>query len=66
MPRTRVQILTLSELCRYLHAHRTTIYRLLRKGKLPAFRIGSDWRFRLDEIEQWQRDQKKTKYRKKS
>jgi Helix-turn-helix domain len=32
---------------------------MLRQGKLPGFRIGSDWRFSLDAIEQWQRDQTK-------
>jgi excisionase family DNA binding protein len=57
MPNTRVRILTVSELSRYLHIHRTTIYRLLREGKLPGFRVASDWRFNIDAIEQWQRDQ---------
>jgi excisionase family DNA binding protein len=57
MPNTRVRILTVSELSEYLNVHRTTIYRLLREGKLPGFRLGSDWRFSVDAIEQWQRDQ---------
>lgn len=51
--------LTVSELSEYLQIHRTTIYRMLRQGKLPGFRIGSDWRFSLEAIEQWQRDQTK-------
>ena len=59
MPKTTLQILTVSELSEYLNVHRTTIYRLLREGKLPGFRLGGDWRFRLDAIEQWQRDQMK-------
>jgi excisionase family DNA binding protein len=25
-----------------------TIYRMLREAKLPAFRIGKDWRFRVE------------------
>jgi hypothetical protein len=32
---------------------------MLRQGKLPGFRIGSDWRFSLEAIERWQRDQTK-------
>jgi hypothetical protein len=32
---------------------------MLRQGKLPGFRIGSDWRFSLEAIEKWQRDQMK-------
>ncbi len=50
-------ILTISELSKYLHIHRATIYRMLREGRLPGFRIGSDWRFSLEAIEQWLRDQ---------
>jgi excisionase family DNA binding protein len=55
----RSKYLTVAELSEYLQIHRTTIYRMLRQGKLPGFRIGSDWRFSLDAIEQWQRDQTK-------
>ena len=55
MPKTRVRILTVSELAEYLRVDKTTIYRALKEGKLPGFRVGSDWRFHLDAIEQWQR-----------
>ena len=48
------------EVARPWRAHRTTLYRLLREGKLPGFRVGSDWRFSVDAIEQWQRDYMKT------
>jgi excisionase family DNA binding protein len=48
--------LTVAQLSKYLHIHKTTIYRLLRQRKLPGFRIGSDWRFSLEAIEEWQRD----------
>ena len=59
---TKVQILNVSELSEYLRIHKTTIYRMLREGRLPGFRIGSDWRFSVEAIDQWQRDhsQKKT------
>ena len=59
MPNT---ILNISELSKYLRIHGTTIYRMLGEGRLPGFRIGSDWRFSVEAIEQWQRDrsQKKT------
>jgi excisionase family DNA binding protein len=64
MLKTRGRILTVSELAEYLHVTKTTIYRALREGKLPGFRVGSDWRFKLDAIEQWQRDQMKDSTRK--
>ena len=58
---TKVQILNVSELSKYLRIHKTTIYRMLREGRLPGFRIASDWRFSVEAIEQWQRDQKQKK-----
>jgi excisionase family DNA binding protein len=58
MLKTR-EILTPPELSEYLHVHKATIYRALREGTLPGFRVGNEWRFRLDAIEQWQRDQVK-------
>ena len=53
---TQGKYLTVEELSEYLQIHKTTIYRLLRQRKLPGFRIGSDWRFSLEAIEQWERD----------
>jgi excisionase family DNA binding protein len=47
------QILTVSELAAYLRVHPSTIYRLLKAHQLPAFRIGSDWRFNVEEISRW-------------
>jgi hypothetical protein len=29
------------------------IYRLLKGGRLPAFRVGSDWRFNVESIDCW-------------
>jgi excisionase family DNA binding protein len=47
------KVMTVNELADYLRIHRTTLYRLLRRGELPGFRVGSDWRFDLDAIERW-------------
>ena len=47
------KVLTVGELSDYLRVHRSTIYRLLKKGQLPAFKIGSDWRFNTEAIDQW-------------
>jgi len=47
------QILTVSELAEHLSVHRITIYRLLKGGTLPGFKIGRVWRFDLDEIANW-------------
>ncbi len=47
------KVLTVKELCDYLRVHPSTIYRQLKHGDLPAFKIGSDWRFNLEAIERW-------------
>jgi excisionase family DNA binding protein len=47
------KILTVSELADHLNVHRITIYRLLKDGSLPGFKIGRVWRFDLDEITNW-------------
>lgn len=50
---TAVKVLTVNELADYLRVHRSTIYRLLKKGQLPGFKIGSDWRFNVEVIDDW-------------
>ena len=47
------KVMTLEEVSRYLHVHRSTVYRLLKRGEIPAFRIGSDWRFNIETIDIW-------------
>jgi excisionase family DNA binding protein len=46
-------ILTVNELADYLKIHRTTVYRLLKKHQLPGFRVGADWRFNRENIDEW-------------
>jgi excisionase family DNA binding protein len=46
-------ILTVREVSERLRLHPTTIYRLLRLNQIPAFRVGSDWRFNTDMIDRW-------------
>lgn len=46
-------VMTLEEVAQYLRVHPSTIYRLVKRGKLPAFKVGSDWRFNLESIDIW-------------
>ena len=57
MPSTGSKLLTVNELSEYLRVHRSTIYRLLKKGQLPGFKIGSDWRFNVEAIDGWRLQQ---------
>jgi excisionase family DNA binding protein len=47
------QLMTVREVCAYLRVSRATIYRLLKENQIPAFRVGSDWRFNIEEIDRW-------------
>lgn len=52
-------VLTLGEVAQYLRVHQTTIYRLLKQHKIPAFKVGSDWRFNLASIDRWATSQER-------
>jgi excisionase family DNA binding protein len=47
------RVLTVQEVSTYLRVHPSTIYRMLKKNQLPAFRVGSDWRFTVEAIDKW-------------
>jgi len=36
-----------------LNAHIETIRRLARKGNIPSFKVGKDWRFRKEDLIKW-------------
>jgi excisionase family DNA binding protein len=47
--------LTLAEVARFLSVHPSTVYRMLKRHDLPAFKVGSDYRFTKETIERWTR-----------
>jgi excisionase family DNA binding protein len=49
----QTKVLTVREVSEYLRVHPSTVYRLLRQHQLPAFRVGSDWRFNVEAIDRW-------------
>jgi len=53
-----IKVMTASELAAYLRINRLTVYKMARTGKLPAFRIGSDYRFNVEAIDRWILDRK--------
>jgi excisionase family DNA binding protein len=46
-------VMTVLETAEYLHVHQSTIYRLLKRGEIPAFKVGSDWRFNRETVDRW-------------
>lgn len=49
------EIMTVEEVARYLRVTERTIYRLLKRGDIPATRVGRQWRFERAFINEWLR-----------
>ena len=47
------QIMTLREVAQYLGLHIMTVYKLTREGRVPAAKIGGQWRFKRDILDEW-------------
>lgn len=51
--------LTTEEVLAYLQVNLRTVYRLIDAGKLPAVRVGRQWRFRRRDIDAWLDEQRR-------
>jgi excisionase family DNA binding protein len=58
-----VETYTAEEIAKYLKLHPYTIRRLAREKKIPAFRVGGQWRFRKDAIDMWSKNDIKSRNR---
>ncbi|GMV52023.1 MAG: DNA binding protein, excisionase family [Nitrospira sp. OLB3] len=47
------EILTVTEVARFLRVPKSTVYKLARLGQLPASKIGKHWRFLRRDIHEW-------------
>ena len=47
------ELMTVQEVADYLRVTDKTIYRLLKRGKIPAARVGRQWRFDRAAIDEW-------------
>ena len=50
------EILTVEQVAELLHLHAMTVYRLVKEGKLPGFKVGGRWRFEKNALENWMVD----------
>ena len=50
---SRKRVMNIKEVANYLGVHTSTIYKHAQGGKIPAFKIGSDWRFSQKHINLW-------------
>ncbi|MFQ5991624.1 MAG: helix-turn-helix domain-containing protein [Nitrospiraceae bacterium] len=54
MPRPeRDELLTVAETCRYLKITPRTLYRYIQDRRMPAFKLGKEWRVVRSDLAQW-------------
>jgi excisionase family DNA binding protein len=46
-------LLTTEQIAQYLRVDKFTVYRLVTQGKIPAFKVGNQWRFKKKMIDSW-------------
>lgn len=47
------EIFNTDEACEYLKIARVTLYKYVREGTLPAFKMGKIWKFHKSSIDKW-------------
>ena len=48
-------LITIDEAAQYLRFHPSTVYRLARRGELPAVKVGKQWRLDREVLDNWLR-----------
>ncbi len=46
-------LMTVKEVAEYLKLNYMTVYKLAQKGRIPASKIGGNWRFKKDLLDEW-------------
>jgi len=46
-------LLTAEQVARYLRVDKFTVYRLITQKKIPAFKVGNQWRFKKKLLDDW-------------
>lgn len=49
--------LSVDDVARCFGVNATTVYRLAQRGRLPAFKVGHQWRFSKEMLEAWVSEQ---------
>ena len=47
------KLLTTEQVASYLKIDKFTVYRLVTQKKIPAFKVGNQWRFKKKMIDAW-------------
>lgn len=44
------EIMTVAQVAEYLQLSQVTTYKLVQEGKIPAFKIGNNWRVKKEDL----------------
>ncbi len=44
------EVMTVEDVAKYLKLSKITVYKLLKQGKIPGFKIGSSWRVNKEDL----------------
>jgi excisionase family DNA binding protein len=47
------RLMTVKEAAQYLRLNYMTVYKLAQRGKVPAFKIGGNWRLKKEMVDEW-------------
>ena len=53
MGKSAPDVLTIGQLSRYLQITESTLYKLVQAGRLPGKKVGRQWRFQREAIDEW-------------
>ncbi|MFQ6096695.1 MAG: helix-turn-helix domain-containing protein [Armatimonadota bacterium] len=56
-------LLTAKDVAKHLRMHIITVYRLAEQGKIPGVKVGRQWRFHQDVIDEWARGRSRAEQR---
>jgi len=54
-------VMTVKDIAEYLDVHPMTIYKYVKEGRIPAFKVGTSWRIRRDSIKRWIKESEQQK-----
>ncbi|WP_163537225.1 helix-turn-helix domain-containing protein [Gracilibacillus sp. YIM 98692] len=57
-----IEILTIAQIPEYLQVNEVTIYKYVKEGTLPAFKIARQWRIKREDLYQFIEHQKSAKF----
>lgn len=50
--------MTVQDVAAYLNVDPKTVYRMVKRGDLPGFKVGGSWRFQKEDLDAWIAKQK--------